>query len=78
MCNREDFLRYADRCDRIVEDSGVSPQYCDDLKTMARGWRHLAAEEERIARLIGEIDLLLLDPLEANALHAFNTWSRIQ
>jgi hypothetical protein len=75
MANREDFLLYAERCDRIVEVRGVAPRYCDDLKAMAHGWRHLAAEEERIASMLRNIDLLVLDPLDACPRH---TSQRIQ
>ena len=77
-CNREDFPLYAERCDRMVEERGLAPQYCDDLRAMARGWRHLAAEEERIARMLGEIDLLFIDLPDADPPRASKTWRRLQ
>ncbi len=64
MSNHEDFLRYADECMSLAEDGDVA-RHRAALETMARTWRRLAAEEERIADLIREVDNLFAAPNQA-------------
>lgn len=64
MSNQEDFLRYAEECRRLVEDGDVAA-HRTALEAMARTWRVLAAEEERIADLVREVDHLFSAPGEA-------------
>ncbi len=61
MSNHEDFLRYADECILLAEDGDVA-RHRATLETMAQTWRRLAAEEERLADLIREIDNLFSAP----------------
>lgn len=61
MSNHEDFLRYADECILLAKDGDVA-RHRATLETMARTWRQLAAEEERIADLIREVDHLFSAP----------------
>ncbi len=61
MSNHEDFLRYADECILLAEDGDVA-RHRAALQTMAQAWRRLAAEEERIADLIREVDNLFSAP----------------
>ena len=64
MSNQEDFLHYAEECRQLVEDGDVAA-HRTSLETMARTWRQLAAEEERIADLVREVDHLFAAPGEA-------------
>jgi hypothetical protein len=57
VSEREDFMRYADACTLLAEDGDVA-RHRATLQTMAQAWRRLAAEEERIADLIREVDNL--------------------
>jgi hypothetical protein len=63
LSNHEDFLRYADECLSLAEDGDVARRRAT-LETMAQTWRRLAAEEERIADLIREVDHLFSAPDE--------------
>jgi hypothetical protein len=76
MCNRDSFLRYAEQCERMAQVNGVAPQYHAALKTMAQGWRHLAAEEERLDGLIRKIDHFLSAPDAAAEQHGPATRAR--
>lgn len=68
MSNQQDFLRYAEQCSRMAEDGDVAGRR-DALETMSHVWRQLAAEEERIADLIREIDKCFSEPINSvNAL----------
>ncbi len=67
MSNHEDFLRYADECISLAEDGDVA-RHRATLETMAQTWRRLAAEEERIADLIREVDNLFSTPDETAGL----------
>ncbi len=64
MSNHEDFLRYADECILLAEDGDVA-RHRAALEDMAQTWRRLAAEEERIADLIREVDNLFSAPEQA-------------
>ena len=64
MSNHEQFLRYADECIRLAEDGDVA-RHRAVLQSMAQTWRRLAAEEERIADLIREVDNLFGTPDQA-------------
>jgi hypothetical protein len=64
MSNQQDFLRYADQCNRMAEDGDVSG-HRDALERMAHVWRQLAAEEERIAGLIRDIDKCFSAPVNS-------------
>jgi hypothetical protein len=64
VSNQEDFLRYAEECRMLVEDGDVAA-HRTSLESMARAWRLLAAEEERIADLVREVDHLFSAPGEA-------------
>lgn len=64
MSDHDDFLRYADECILLAQDGDVA-RHRDALQTMAQAWRRLAAEEERIADLIREVDNLFAAPDQA-------------
>lgn len=63
MSNQDDFLRYAEECRLLAEDGDVAA-HRTALEAMARTWRVLAAEEERIAELVREVDHLFAAPGE--------------
>lgn len=64
MSNHEDFLHYAEECRQLAADGDVAAHRAT-LETMAQTWRQLAAEEERIADLVREVDHLFSAPGEA-------------
>ena len=64
MSDHEKFLRYADTCRLLAEGDDVA-RHRNTLETMAQAWRRLAAEEERIADLIREVDNLFSPPEQA-------------
>ena len=79
MSNQQDFLRYADECNRMAEDGDVAG-HRDALEKMAHVWRQLALEEERIADLIRDVDKCFSAPVDSvNALlrRALDTSSSI-
>lgn len=57
MPRQQDFRRYAEECERLAEDGDVAA-HRDALDSMATTWLKLAAEEERIAELVHELDNL--------------------
>ena len=59
MSARQDFLQYADRCKRLIEDGDVT-SHRQALYSMAHAWRQLADEEERIADFVRAVDGLFL------------------
>ncbi len=61
MSDHEKFLRYADTCMMLANEGGLAPHRAM-LQQMAQSWRRLAAEEERIADLIREVDKLFSAP----------------
>ena len=68
MSNQEDFLRYAEECNRMAENGDVAG-HRDKLERMSHVWRQLAAEEERIADLIRDVDKYFSAPVSSvNAL----------
>jgi hypothetical protein len=65
MPNRQDFLRFAEQCSRMVEDDDVADRR-ETLENMARAWRQLAAEEERIDDLVQAVDQLFATPVRSS------------
>jgi hypothetical protein len=57
----DEFLAYAETCRRLM-DGGDVRAHRADLERMARAWTSLAAEEERIADLVREVDTLFAAP----------------
>jgi hypothetical protein len=64
VSNPDEFRRYAEECQQLVEDGDVSAHRAS-LETMAQAWRKLAVEEEHIADLAREVDTLFSTPSEA-------------
>ena len=57
MRNHQHFLRYAaEQCDQIAKDYGRANPRRKALERMARMWRHLADQEERVADILREVD----------------------
>ena len=64
MSNQLDFLRYAHQCEQLADDGDV-PDRRDALAMMSRAWRQLAAEEERFAELIRDVDKFFSEPVDS-------------
>ncbi|MDQ2078687.1 hypothetical protein RA307_00710 [Xanthobacteraceae bacterium Astr-EGSB] len=61
MSTHDEFLAYAETCRRLMDGGDLRPHRAD-LERMARAWTSLAAEEERIADLVREVDTLFAAP----------------
>lgn len=57
MSTHDEFMVYAETCRRLAEGGDAASQRAM-LERMARAWTSLAAEEERIADLVREVDTL--------------------
>jgi hypothetical protein len=57
----DEFLTYAETCRRLIDDGDVNAHRAT-LERMALAWMILAAEEERIAELVREVDTLFEAP----------------
>lgn len=64
MSNQQEFLSYAEQCDCMAEGGAAAGQ-CEALKKMSRAWTRLAAEEERIAELIRDVDKYFTEPVDS-------------
>jgi hypothetical protein len=60
MDNAERFRNFASTCERMAEDLG--PDHRERLLDMARAWRELAGEAERLDELIRDVDRAFDDP----------------
>ncbi len=63
MSSQQAYLRYAEQCRRMAE-SGDIPDDRAALEEMARTWRRLADEEEKVADLVRALDQLLPRPVK--------------
>lgn len=61
MSTHDEFLTYAETCRRLAADGDVTVHRAV-LERMASAWTALAAEEERIADLVREVDGLFAAP----------------
>jgi hypothetical protein len=59
-----EFQKYADACRQLAADGDVAA-HRNTLYRMAQDWDRLAAEEERIADLVREVDTLFTAPRTA-------------
>lgn len=57
----QEFLRHAETCKRLAEDGDVAA-HRGALESMGYAWLQLAAEEERLAALVREIEKSLFTP----------------
>jgi hypothetical protein len=61
MASDREYRQYAEQCTRMAQLDELA-SHRDELKAMARAWRILAAEEERIADLVRAVDQLFAAP----------------
>jgi hypothetical protein len=61
VSTQEEFLSFAETCRRLAAGGDVAA-HRTALERMAQAWLNLAAEEERIALLVREVDDLFATP----------------
>lgn len=64
MSKQQEFLQFADQCERMADPGDIASRF-DALAAMARAWRQLAADEERLDNLIRDVDAFFAEPADS-------------
>ena len=73
MSDQQEYRRYAELCNQMAEESGFVTHRAA-LHSMAHAWLKLAAEEDRIADLVREVDNLFSAPGGALNVRDLRAW----